>query len=46
MQQKIYESLTDGHNQVKFFQEQVVLLDNDKSSWDNAIFKVDSELFG
>jgi hypothetical protein len=46
MQQKIYESLTDGYNQVKFFQDQVVLLDNDKSSWDNAIFKVDSELFG
>ena len=46
MQQKIYESLTDGYNQVKFFQEQVVLLDNDKSGWDQAIFKVDSQLFG
>ena len=46
MQQKIYESLTDGYGQVKFFQDQVVLLDNDKSDWDNAIFKVDSELFG
>ena len=46
MQGKIYASLTDGYNQVKFFQDQVVILDDDKSSWDNAIFKVDSELFG
>ena len=46
MQGKIYASLTDGYGQVKFFQDQVVILDDDKSSWDNAIFKVDSELFG
>jgi len=46
MQQKIFESLDDAYSQVKFFQDQVVLLDNDKSSWDNAIFKVDSELYG
>jgi len=46
MQQKIYESLTDGYDQVKFFQDDVVVLDNDKSDWDNAIFKLDSELFG
>ena len=46
MQEKIYKSLDDGYGQVKFFQDQVVLLDNDKSDWDNAIFKVDSELFG
>jgi len=46
MQQKIYDSLDDGYSQVKFFQDQVVLLDNDKSDWDNAIFKLDSELFG
>ena len=46
MQQKIFESLDDGYTQVKFFQDQVVILDNDKSDWDNAIFKVDSELFG
>ena len=46
MQEKISESLTDGNNQIKFLQDQVVLLDNDKSDWDNAIFKVDSESFG
>ena len=46
MQQKIYESLDDAYGQVKFFQDDVVLLDNDKSDWDNAIFKVDSELYG
>ena len=46
MQGKIYASLDDGYAQVKFFQDQVVLLDDDKSGWDNAIFKVDSELFG
>ena len=46
MQQKIFESLDDGYGQVKFFQDSVIQLDNDKSDWDNAIFKVDSELFG
>ena len=46
MQEKIVESLDDAYSQVKFFQDQVVLLDNDKSDWDNAIFKVDSELYG
>ena len=46
MQGKIYASLDDGYTQVKFFQDQVVILDDDKSSWDNAIFKLDSELFG
>ena len=40
MQQKIYESLDDAYGQVKFLQDQVVLLDNDKSGWDQAIFKV------
>ena len=46
MQQKIFESLNNAYEQVEFFQDEVVLLDNDKSDWDNAIFKVDSELFG
>jgi len=46
MQGKIYASLDDGYKQVKFFQDQVVLNDNEKSDWDNAIFKLDSELFG
>ena len=46
MQQKIYDSLDDAYGQVKFLQDQVVLLDNDKSGWDQAIFKVDSQLFG
>ena len=31
MQQKIFESLNDGYGQVKFFQDSVVILDNDKS---------------
>ena len=46
MQQKIYDSLDNAYGQVKFFQDEVVLLDNDKSGWDQAIFKVDSQLFG
>ena len=45
MQQKIYESLNDANTQVKFLQDQVLLLDNEKSDWDNAISKVDGELF-
>ncbi len=46
MQGKIYASLNNAYEQVEFFQDEVVLLDNDKSDWDNAIFKVDSELYG
>jgi len=46
MQEKIYQSLDNAYTQVNFFQDQVLLLDNDKSDWDNAIFKLDSELFG
>ena len=46
MQGKIYQSLNDAYTQVKFFQDQVVILDDDKGDWDNAIFKLDSELFG
>ena len=46
MQEKIYKSLDDGYTQVKFFQDDVIQLDNDKSGWDQAIFKVDSQLFG
>ena len=46
MQEKIYQSLDDGYSQVKFFQDQVVMLDGEKSTWDNAISKLDGELFG
>tara|TARA_R100000152_G_C6768315_1_gene193784 strand:- start:59 stop:1891 length:1833 start_codon:yes stop_codon:yes gene_type:complete len=46
MQGKIYQSLTDGYSQVKFFQDEVVILDDEKSTWDNAIFKIDKQIIG
>jgi len=42
----IYESLDDAYTQVKFFQDQVIITDDAKSSWDNAIKRLDSELMG
>ena len=42
----IYESLDDAYTQVKFFQDQVVITDDSKSRWDNAIKRLDSELMG
>ena len=46
MKRKIYQSLDDGFTQVKFFQDQVVILDDEKASWDNAIFKIDKQIIG
>ena len=43
---KVYDDLTTQYNQVEFFQDQVVIIDDEKSSWDNAIKKLDGELLG
>ena len=34
----ISDSLKDSFDSVRFFQDQVVILDDKKSKWDNAIF--------
>ena len=43
---KVYDDLTTQYNQVEFFQDQIVIVDDEKSSWDNAIRKLDGELLG
>ena len=43
---KVYDDLTTQYNQVEFFQDQVVIIDDEKSTWDNAIKKLDGELLG
>jgi hypothetical protein len=43
---KVYDDLTTQYNQVEFFQDQIVIIDDEKSTWDNAIKKLDGELLG
>ena len=40
------QDLDDQYKQVEFFQDQIVIVDDDKSTWDNAIFKLEGELLG
>jgi len=42
----IADSLKDSFDSIRFFQDQVVILDDKKSKWDNAIFKLDNEILG
>ena len=42
----ISDSLKDSFDSIRFFQDQVVILDDKKSKWDNAIFKLDNEILG
>ena len=43
---KVYDDLTTQYNQFEFFKDQIVIVDDEKSSWDNAIRKLDGELLG
>ena len=42
----ISDSLQESFDSIRFFQDQVVILDDKKSKWDNAIFKLDNEILG
>ena len=42
----ISDSLQQSFDTVRFFQDQVVISDDKKSKWDNAIFKLDNEILG
>ena len=46
MQQKIYDDLNTQYEQVGYFQDQVVIVDNEKRSWDTAIEALDGNLLG
>ena len=46
MQDKIYDDLNTQYEQVGFFQDQVVIVDNEKRSWDTAIEALDGNLLG
>ena len=46
MQQKIYDDLNTQYEQVGFFQDQVVIVDDEKNKWDTAIKSLDSNLMG
>ena len=42
----ISDSLQESFDSIRFFQDQVVILDDKKSKWDNAIFKLDDQILG
>ena len=46
MQQKIYDNLNEQYGQVGYFQDQVVIVDNEKRRWDTAIEALDGNLLG
>ena len=46
MQDRIYQSLDEQFGQVGFFQDQVILVDDEKKIWDTAIESLDGNLLG
>jgi hypothetical protein len=46
MQDRVYQSLDEQYGQVGFFQDQVVLVDDEKKIWDTAIEALDANLLG
>jgi len=46
MQDKIYDDLNTQYEQVGFFQDQVVIVDDEKNTWDSAIKALDGNLLG
>ena len=46
MQGRIYQSLDEQYGQVGYFQDQVVIVDDEKKIWDTAIESLDANLLG
>ena len=46
MQDRIYKSLDEQFGQIGFFQDQVILVDDEKKIWDTAIESLDGNLLG
>ena len=46
MQDRIYQSLDEQYGQVGYFQDQVVIVDDEKKIWDTAIESLDGNLLG
>ena len=46
MQDRIYQSLNEQYGQVGYFQDQVILVDDEKKIWDTAIESLDGNLLG
>ena len=44
--EKVMENLDEQYGQVSFFQDQVVITDDEKTTWDTAIEALDSNLLG
>jgi hypothetical protein len=43
---QVSDRLKDVYQQVEFFQDQIVIIDDAKSTWDNAIYKIEGQLLG
>ena len=46
MQDRIYQSLDESYGQVGYFQDQVIIVDDEKKIWDTAIESLDANLLG
>ena len=46
MQDRIYQSLDESYGQVGYFQDQVIIVDDEKKIWDTAIESLDGNLLG
>ena len=43
---QVSDRLQDVYQQVEFFQDQIIIIDDAKSTWDNAIYKIEDQLMG
>ncbi len=43
---KVYDTITEKFDEIRFFQDQIVIVDERKSTWDTAIKRLDNQLLG
>ena len=43
---QVADRLQETYQQLEFFQDEIVIVDDAKSTWDNAIYKIESQLLG
>ena len=43
---QVSDRLQDAYQQLEFFQDQIIIIDDAKSTWDNAIYKIENQLMG
>ena len=46
LKEKVFNNLNEQYGQIEFFQDQVLIVDDEKTTWDTAIESLDSNLLG